>query len=291
MVKPKLSLVVAGSRPDGPPPELLDVLRPQLDAGLIEVVIATSCQQQWSIPGVSVCRLPEGAIIPRLRSAGLRAANAQWVAVTEDFCVPGERWARAVLRACETVDALAVGGPIDRKEGGPSAWALTLAEYGCFLARGRPGPVADLPEINVVFNRGRLLDFLNELPEELMITTLLRRLESLENPLWWEPSALMIDVNEMPFGQAIRAQYHHGRLFGGERVVGTGRVNRSLRFLLSPFVPALLLARLVPPCWRAGRGRRLLVALTPLLLLLTAWAAGEAVGAVAGPGDSKRRWR
>jgi len=290
MTTPKLSLVVAGSKPGGPSPELLEVLGPQLNAGLIEVVFATSCPQPTSIPGVSICQLAEGSIIPRLRSAGLKAASAPWVAMTEDFCIPSEHWATALLQACDTVDALAVGGPVDRGEGRASDWALTLAEYGRFMARGHAGPVADLPEINVVFHRGRLLDALNQLPEEMMTTTLLRRLESLESLLWWEPAALMIDVNQMPFGRAIRAQYHHGRLFGGERALGAGLANRSMRFLLSPLVPALSLIRLVPPCWRAERVGKLLLALAPLLSLLFAWAAGEAIGAVAGVGDSKQRW-
>jgi hypothetical protein len=71
----------------------------------------------------------------------------------------------------------------------------------------------------------------------------------------------------------------HARLYGAWRAKGAGFTSRLARSTIAPAVPALLLGRIARHLHQ--RGERLapwLSAATPLGVLVTAWAMGEAIG-------------
>ena len=290
----RLSVVVVESRAAAPRQELFEVLAPRLEDGSVEVLVVPGREPApapWANhPAVRRVACPPNATVPRRRAAGLRAARAGLVALTESFCVPTPGWAEAILAAHTRRRGVAVGGPVDRRAGTPAEWALTLCEYGRFLPRQAAGRVEDLAGVNVAYDRERLIAALGDLPEEILEVELHAELRRRGAALWWEPSAVMLDTEKLSLNAALADQYRHGRLFGGRRSAGSGWPARLLRASLAPAVPAVLLSRIAPAAVEAGRGTALARAAPLLLLLLTAWAIGEGVGALAGPGRSASRW-
>ena len=146
---PRLSVVVAGSRPEGPTEALARALRTLIQAGAVELLFATArAGARAPARGTRIVSCAPGSTVPQLRLAGVRAANAPLIALTEDFCAPADGWAEALLEARDRVGPAVLGGPIARRAGSAGDWALTFAEYGRFFRRGPEGEVPDLPSIN-----------------------------------------------------------------------------------------------------------------------------------------------
>jgi hypothetical protein len=219
------------------------------------------------------------------------SARTPLVALTESFCVPGPGWATAVLKAHAARDVAAVGGPVDRVKGTGADWALTFLEYGRFMDPAPAGPVPDLPGINVAYRVQRVRDALGGLPEDVVEVKLHARLREAGETLWREPAAVMLDASSMPPDTARRAQYLHGRFYGGTRVAGRTWLHRASRALVSPTMPLVVGARIAQGALAAGHGVTFIRSLPHLAGLLVSWAAGEATGSLLGPGGSGASWR
>jgi len=292
MSRLRLSVVVAGSRPQGPPAELFESLAPGLGDGTLEIIVSTAAPGDAfpSLPGVRPLRSRPGTTIPRLRAAGLAAARAPIVALTEDFCIPGPGWANAHLAAHEGRQAVAVGGPVTRRQGTSAQWALTFCEYGRFFHPSREGVVAELPGINTSYKVTRLAAGGESLPDQWQEASMHGALLGRGEQLWRDPGAVMVDAGCQSVGRSAMALYHHGRLHGGQRSSGARAVSRLGRLVVAPLVPAVLWARIAGPVRAAGLGGTFLRTVPWTLFLLSCWALGEGVGALCGPGDSGGRW-
>jgi len=287
----RLSVVVAGSRPQGPPEGLFRALHSLLQSGDAELLIVTArpeAQAPW--PGTRVITCVRGTTVPAMRLAGVCAASAPLIAVTEDFCAPAEGWAEALLEARERLDASVLGGPVARHCGSSAEWALTFIEYGRYFRREPEGQVTDLPSINVAYDAERLRAALPASAKGIFEVELHTWMRAHGGCFWRVPGALMLDENKTLLGCATRTQYHHGRLFGGGRVQGRSLWVRLARAAVAPAVPAMLLGRIMREAGAAGQLGKVLRCLPALLLLLGAWSIGEAVGSLFGPGQSGERW-
>ena len=289
---PQLSVVVAGSRQEGPPGELMETLRPDLESGRVELIVATARARvdPRQETGVVVLMSPVGTTVPELRAAGVAHARAELVALTEDFCVPGEGWVDALLRAHHEQQVAAAGGPVNRQGGTAAQWALTFCEYGRFLASSHSGSVGDLPGINVCYRTRDLQEALGQLPSRWREVDVHGALRQAGRTLWWTRSAIMFDRNGRPFISAVAALYHHGRLHGGLQKDRVSLLARLARVLLTPVVPALMWARQFRPAQDAGHLGPWLKAAPLTLVMLSGWALGEAWGYLYGPGMSEERW-
>jgi hypothetical protein len=259
--------------------------------GEVEVILATTRDAgDATEPGVRVLRCAEGATIPELRLAGVRVAVAPLIALTEDFCAPVPGWADALLAAWARGVADVLAGPVARQDGRAADWALTLIEYGRYFCTTPEGPVKDVPSINVAYDAVRLGEALGPHATGFYEVEVHARLRAEGARMWRVPQAVMVDENRMPLSEALHAQFHHGRLYGGDRFAKRPILSRLLHLAVTPTVPLVLLARIAPGTCAAGRGTQLVRALPALALLLLAWAIGEATGTLAGEGGSRRRW-
>jgi hypothetical protein len=284
----KLSVVVAGSRAEGLCPRLLESLSEMLRSGRAEVVVATARSGQCD--GTRTVHCDPGTTVPRLRSLGFEEVRGDIVALTEDFCAPAPGWAEALVAAHEKSPAVAVGGPMGRRDGRASAWALTLCEYGRFFGPRTAGPVSDLPGTNVSYKVAKLREVLGDVPSEFQEVLVHGDLRERGETFYWEPAARMYDESDRPFRSALRAQYHHGRLYGGQRIHGRGLAVRVLRAALSPLVPVVLLFRIARAVVPSGNTMPMLRSMPYLLCLLIAWGIGEGVGSIAGVDQSEEQW-
>jgi hypothetical protein len=291
VAEPRLSVVVAAAKLPGAVPQLLEVLAADIASGVVEVIVATAATPSPDVAGrARIVAASRGTTIPRLRAMGLAAARGDIAALTEGFCIPAAGWADALIAAHAANAAVAIGGPIDRRQGGAADWALTLQEYGRFLRRAPEGPVHGLPGPNVSYKIERLRRVLGELPDEIAEVDvhgiLIQRGEELRSA----PGALMYDANDQRFGRSIGSMFQHGRLFGAWRVRAQPAPVRALRAAMAPLAPAAQLVRIARGAVPAGRGRQLFRSLPCLLTLLVAWAIGEATGSLFGEGASREHW-
>ncbi|MEB3165820.1 MAG: hypothetical protein VKO65_04045 [Cyanobacteriota bacterium] len=183
-----------------------------------------------------------------------------------------------------------LAGPVSRQSGGAADWALTLIEYGRYFRVAPEGPIADVPSINVAYDADHLDKALGPDATGFYEVEVHARLRTDGARMWRVPAAVMVDDNRRPLAEAVLAQFHHGRLYGGQRSTRRSIPSRLLHLALTPAIPLVLLARIAPETWAAGRGSQLIRALPALALLLLAWAVGEATGTLAGEGDSHRHW-
>jgi hypothetical protein len=235
-----------------------------------------------SFPGARIECCPAGTLTPVLWGAGLSVAGGRSIAFTTDQVRVAPMWARTLLAALAS-GVVGAGGPIEL---GPDPDAATAAAYfirfSAFSPRLWPSPTRarDIPGDNAAYQREALLRHVDLLKEGFWEVEFHRRFERDGGFLLMEPAAPATLIGPVPFGPMLRQRYRHAREFGGSRVERHGEWRLKL-LLSAPLVPLVLLARIGGRVLPAARERRLFLGALPWLALLsTAWAAGEAAGAV-----------
>ena len=228
---------------------------------------------------------PDGALVPELWGAGLRAARGPAVAFTTTRFRVAEGWGRALLDALEE-GAAGAGGPIRLGAGaGLRTRAVHLLRYADFAPGRDEGPVEEIPGDNAAYRRAELDRAGGSGEEGFWDVEVHRRLRSEGGDLVWVPQAEaeMVDSGALP--AFLLQRFRHGRRYGRYRARELeSSVWRSLA--AAPLVPAVLAVRAL-----RRQGPRTLAASLPavphLLVMAAAWAAGEARGAwdVVGGGD------
>ncbi len=277
--------------------EILEALRRQEAGPAYEVVVADRLDDRWTgemeagFPETVVLRAPAGTPLPALRTLALGRARGERVAVLGDTCVPAPGWLAALAAALDTSppEVVAAGGCVlDGTAGGRAARAALLCEYLPFLPPVAGGETASLPGMNVLYRRAAFAG----VDEDLLASgfwelTLHPRLRAGGHRFRSVPAARVIQKRALPLGRFLRQRYLASRALAGNRFHAAPPVWRAAGVLASPLLPALLLARQA----REVAGKRgwqgaWLASLPHLALFFTAGAAGEAVGALAGPGNA-----
>lgn len=287
----KLSIVVACLNVREKPEECLSALEHAsggIDAEIVAAVAGASDDTTREIerrhPTVACLRHRAGTLVPELWAAGLRHASGEVVAFTIAPCRVSPTWARALIDAVGA-GATGVGGPLDLSDDtGPIEWATFYLRYSAFVSEQfGDGPVAgEIAGDNAAY-----------------AATALRRHEDAFAAGFWEiefhrliraeGGALVADSRATafyrggtPYLKLVAHRFAHGRQFGASRVAsGTRSVWVSV--LLAPAVPFVLALRAGRRLLPVPRHRtRFVLALPALIGLAAAWAAGEALGALAG---------
>ena len=94
------------------------------------------------------------------------------------------------------------------------------------------------------------------------------------------------------FGEYLSQRYLYARSYAGARMAGRP-IGARLAYAAGTLVlPAVLIVRIARGVWGSGRYRGQLLRSLPLIgVFVLAWAGGETVGALAGPGDALSRVR
>jgi hypothetical protein len=103
-----------------------------------------------------------------------------------------------------------------------------------------------------------------------------------------EPAARAYHLNHSRLGPTLEEYFLASRVFAAERASGWGFLRRVLYALGSPLLPLIRPVRILGDARHAGLQRRVwLKAIAPVVLTLTAGAAGEMMGYAAGAGRAK----
>jgi hypothetical protein len=281
---PELTIVVAIAEDAEMVSECIAALRRACDRIDTEILVvdaspdhvgASRCVEY---PEVRILTMPEGTLVPLLWGAGLREARGSVVAFTIGQCVVEQGWARAMLDGIAS-GAAGAGGRFDLQRGsGATVRATFYLRYSAWLALPS-GPAREIAGDNAAYDRASL-----------------RAVERKHDTGFWEVDVharfrelgkglALVDGATARFGGKISLRAMAGRRFAHGRHSGAFRVEQGIRtrwqmVLGAPLVPAVLLLRVarrvarVPAHWWS-----FLTSLGAFIVLATAWAMGEAIGA------------
>ena len=296
-VKPLLSVVVPSVNGEG---SLLDCLasvfanaEPALG---LDVIVVDRCGDavrravHERYPDAVVVAVGNETSIPEMRALAFGRARADAVAVIEDHILVPADWARRLLAALEGHDV--IGGTVDNAADECAVdRAAFLCEYS-HLAAGTPHEIRTVTGNNVVYRRALLGRYAATIGAH-------RWEDHLHDAMARDGVRLAVRTDiqvrhKMHYrvGEYMSQRYLYARAYAGLRVREMGWLARAAFTVGAAALPVLLLGRIVGRVLAHPVHRRDLLPSLPLLLLfVTAWAAGEAVGYAAGPGDAMARVR
>jgi len=240
-------------------------------------------------PSVRLIAFETPTSIPALRAAGIRASSAPYVALIEDHCVVTSGWLDALLRAHQAGYPV-VGGPIRNGAGRLRDWAAFLFEYSAYMEPQAAGVVADLPGMNVSYDRRALAAIDDLLAAGKWESWLHARLRDRGFTFYATPDATLDHVKDFGIREFLAQRFHYARAYAAMRNADLGW-KRVLYGIGAPAIAPLVYARIARQVGRRGHAREFLLATPLLALYLAATALGEGVGYAAGGGSSLLRVR
>lgn len=221
-------------------------------------------------------------LVPQLWTRGIRRARGEIVALTLGSMTPSPDWAAVVRRSFQEQIA-GVGGAIETAATMCALdWAIHLTRYSGYLLPFAARDADDLPGDNAAYRREALESCRPLWNEGFWETAVDRGLRDRGERLRVTPELVVSQGASVKFPAFCRNRFLHGRHHGRDAARGRSLGSRWLRAAASPAVPAVLLLRIARRAIPCGRTRGFLRGLPYLLLFLTMWAAGEAVGYLRG---------
>jgi hypothetical protein len=276
-------------------------LRAQTIAERIELLLVTPTASEIDrerLGAASFSSLQTVEVGPILKrgeaaAAGVRAASCPLVTLVEDHAFPEPGWAAAMLDA-HAGPWVAVGPAVENAN--PDSAVSRVVFWLSYIALSGPqaaGPRKVLAWHNSSYKRDVLEAYGDRLGELLEWEGNLQAdLRSRGYELYLEPAARTHHVNVSRGASALPLHFTRGRIFGGTRAEREHWPSwrRGLYVIAVPLFPIMQWRGVAPELRRAGVPLRDVVMHAPLLVaLLTAMAAGEAVGYLAGVGDAVER--
>ena len=295
---PEISVVVVSLGGDAAIRGCLESLHQQHGDVAAEVIVADATGQldptqvSRRFPDTTVVRAGGRATIPALRAAALRRSRGDIVAVMNEYCVADPHWYEEIVRTHGAhPECVAVGGAVENASRDRlTDWAAYFCEYSRYMLPVPARTVDDIPGHNVSYKRRAFeqvpgLDAV--LSRGFWESTLHPILRRRGERFFSAPSVVVYYTKRFGFGQFLRQRYHYSRHYAGEVVAGAACLRRAFRVAAAGALPAVLFGRIVARVARKRRHMRELALSSPMLVIFTAVsAAGEAVGALLGPGRS-----
>ena len=279
--------------------ETLEALRHQKGQPNYEVLLVDRLSDSISrhigdnYPEVQLIFCERHVELPTMRTIALKQSVGQFVAVTEDHCVPATDWLENLRKSFnKNQSANIVGGcVINGVDDSALDWATFLCEYSAFMPPVAEGPTENVPGMNVAYKRS----VFESVPEAILTrgfweTTLHPKLISEGQQFTSTNSVRMYHCKKFSLGLFLRQRFIYSRYFSGIRFEKNEFGKRLAASAACVILPPLLLFRFLRSFRRPNHMRKTLLAVAPYLLVFYfVWAAGEAVGYLFGPADALSR--
>ncbi len=217
-----------------------------------------------------------------LRTIGLRAADGDIVALTEDHAHTAETWCVELLAALDRhPKAAAMGGAVECDSNRLLNWAVWFCDFGRYQNPLPEGPAEFVSDSNVFYRRDALEAVAASWQQDYHETAVHWAMQAAGYTLCNTPRAIVWQARAgLSLGEALRERYVWARSFAGTRARLIG-AKRFVLAALTPLLPLVMTGRLASTALQRGRWKGRFLACLPLILLLqTWWAAGEFVGYV-----------
>jgi hypothetical protein len=202
------------------------------------------------------------------------------VAITTGHCVVPVAWAQALIAELGRGAGGAGAGLLPLPGVRGLDCAVAFLRYGRYfeLTAGEPRSVDDVPGDNAAYQGDDVRAFVERNPHGFWEIEYHEELLKRGLELRAVPEASAGFGHSFPLRTIFRHRFHHGRHCGAMRAE---EMSRARVVLPAPLVPAVLLARSARLAWPHPALRfDLLRSIPAFMLLASAWAAGEAVGAL-----------
>ena len=254
---------------------------------------ATRKAIQGRHPQATIIPVSRDTSIPAMRRLAFEVATAPVVAVIEDHVIVPPSWATTILGAV-TDERPVVGGwvfntatdrLVDR--------AAFICEYSHMLTPPTSGPSQSLTGNNTGYRRDLLEQFRSVWEEERWEDRLHDAMRDSGVPLFVD--AEVTAAHHMRYRSVFEysgQRFLYSRAYASMRVMGKNRPARWAYGLAALALPPILLLRTLRRAWPSVAHRGDLARSLPYqVLFVSAWALGEVVGAMAGPGGALERVR
>jgi len=296
--KPKLSIVIASVNGYEYISQCLDSLEKQRAREIGEVIVLEASEDDAAdriareYTWAKVCPVSPPLPIPKLRSMGIRQAQADIVVTTEDHCIVDENWYERILEAHQTYSHPAIGGAIENGSRDRIVdWAAYICEYGKFMLPFQPSPENDLPGPNVSYKKDVLEKECGDLLDEGVWENVLNgRMVSSGHELLLDPSIVVYHAKKFGFWDFLTQRYYFGRSYAATRVAKAPLATKAFFIIISPFLTPLFLRRYAGYFFGKRRFIKEFFISLPLLVIFSlAWSAGEFFGYAFGDGGASLR--
>ena len=223
-------------------------------------------------------------LIDRRRAIGLAAARGDLVGIVEDRGVPRQDWAATALRLHQALPNLAIGGAVENGRDHWLNWAVYWCDFGRYQLPFERGPRHYLTDVNVVYKRQALEQTRAIWREKYHEPLVHWALEGAGETLLLTPELVVDQMRDaLTVPALLQERFAWGRLFGSLRVHGSSPIRRIGLTVMAPLLPAVLFWRMLRDQVRKGAPPGRLIRVAPAaLILLSVWAAGEALGYATG---------
>ncbi len=216
----------------------------------------------------------------RRRSAGLKAAKGDYIAILEDRGLPAKDWAATVVRLFKETGKHCIGGAIECVEPAKSLnWSFYVTDFGRYGLPFDSGAADWVTDVNLAYSRWALEEtrhlWNDRYHEPIVHWHLIGKGEEL-----WLSNEMIVDHKrpDATLGELLPERFDWGRLFGEIRVRNASNLKRIMWILAGPIIPPVLWFRHYRIQSSKGRGGRYLKSLPNVMLLSTAWTMGEIWG-------------
>jgi hypothetical protein len=222
-------------------------------------------------------------LFDRRRTAALLEASAGLIAIVEDRAWPRPHWAATMVRLHGELPHGVIGGAIVATANDTLNWAFHAVDYTRYALPLESGPRPWISDVNVCYKR-RCLDATRDVWGERYNEAGVHWRLAAQGEVLYLSSEPVVDfrTDYRSLSGLLGERFHWGRLFGSVRARGATADARMRYILLAPLIPFVVMARHTAAHRRLGTVGRFLRASPVVLLLLVAWAAGEAWGAITG---------
>jgi hypothetical protein len=296
VAEPKLSIVL-GTDSYATISPVIERLRRQTVRDQIEIVLVApsaaaveeALAYREEFAGIRVVEDPVEDLAPA-RTAGVRAASAEWVFIGETHSYPRPELAECLLRHVSGSWSLIMPAMGNANPVNVLSWAAFLIDYGIWGEGRTAGELPRFPLHNFACRRGALQALGDELTPALALGgDLTSALHAAGHRAWFEPAAGIDHVNLPRPWHWARERFACGVVVASRRLRRWTFARRLVYLAASPLIPVALGWRILPHAWRTVRAQRLpFITLFWVAIGLILRTGGELI-AYAGAPDA--RWR
>lgn len=283
---PELSVVIGSHNASTSVVACLDALQKQCAGCRAEIIVVdnsadgTAAIVAAQFPDVTLLRANPEQWVPELWEAGIRASRAPIIALTTAHCVPDDDWMQEVLAAHRNSDYVGIGGAIESDASASLVdWAVYLCRYAKYMKPFVPYVIHDIPADNASYKRWALDRCTDVRAWGFWEPDIHAKLTGEGYRLFMTPRIGVRHMRSFTLTEFMRQRFWHGRQFGSSNALRLSAVSRWTHIVAAPLIPFLMLTRIARQVLSRRRHiAQLLFAAPVMLLFLTSWATGEAMG-------------
>lgn len=258
-----------------------------------EIIVVSPCidgtfeQIKENFPRVKLVHSLERVGIPQMRSLGISNASGDFVAITEDCCIPSENWIEEIVKAhrsgYDVVGGAIENGSLDRTVN----WAAYICEYSQMMLPIPDSEVGELAGNNASYKR-EIFSKVDEFTKsDCWEYFLHQELKKLGIRILSVPTIVVLKKKEFSFVYFLKQRFYFSRSFAGMRSRLIPLSRRLVSAAFTPALPFLMTWRISKQVFKKKRYVGKFVLSLPLLsVFMLSYAAGELTGYLFGAGKS-----